>query len=477
MMTNHKKYVKEKTKRQELIKGWNQERLKKAKVFIAGVGALGNEVLKNLAQAGVGNLILVDMDEIEYSNLNRTVLFQKKDVGKKKAVIAAQSLKRIAPDIKVKVYADTLQSILSEKAGVFRDIDVLLGCLDNMEARFLLNHASVRFRIPYVDGGYIGFSGSVQVIIPPYTPCLECNATKITYSNIGRRYSCTAGDFIDLTEEERRVRIPAVSVTASIISAIQSKEALKILLGLENFRRHGIWPSGIGGPLKNVLQYNGKTNKLMITRLEKNPECYVCGSNIDVSLASTFYRSEMIETNSNESLVKLKEKIRDLLQEQEFNLITNFEAAPNFEKVYTVLQETRTKLRFLMRGIRKMHGSNEKSINIDYEVFQELLESSLFHDPETMYKLIVNKKPVQLTELENLFRQISEIAKKREDLSEEINEVIKKMSKSFIWIRKTLSGTMSLAELGFQPLQELYAVHSKDSKTASDVLILLSMKS
>src|SRR5690348_14656367 len=67
--------------RQQLIEWWNQERLRNARVLVAGVGALGNEVLKNLALVGVGHLLLIDFDRVEYSNLSRTVLFRENDVG------------------------------------------------------------------------------------------------------------------------------------------------------------------------------------------------------------------------------------------------------------------------------------------------------------------------------------------------------------------------------------------------------------
>jgi len=439
------KYEREKTKRQELIKGWNQKRLKKAIAFIAGVGALGNEVAKNLAQVGIGKLILVDMDEIEYSNLNRTVLFQNKDVGKKKAVIAARA-----------------------------HVDIIMGCLDNMEARFLLNHVSVRFRIPYVDGGYMGFGGSVQVVVPPYTPCLECNVTNATYANIGRRYSCTAGDFVNLTDEERRVRIPAISVTASIISAIQSKEALKILLGMEDFRRSGIWPTSIGKPVKNVLQYDGRTNRVLTTRLEKNPECYVCGSNYDASLASAHYPREEIKINSNLSLKKLKEKIQTQTKKPRVNLIANFEAIPNFEEAYEDLQAIRTQIRFIIRGYTKAYSNREHVIDKDFDDVQQILESPLLSDPETIFNSL-SQNPVYLANLKRLVKKICKKVYRTNSLREHVGEELMKIYDRLVRLEKTFSETVSISVVGFKSMQEVYAVNPKNGKTVDDTLILLSI--
>jgi adenylyltransferase/sulfurtransferase len=89
--------------RQQLIPGWQQAHLAEATVLVVGAGALGNEVLKNLALVGVGHLIIVDMDRIEPSNLSRTVLFQADDVGQTKATTAARALARINPDVRITV--------------------------------------------------------------------------------------------------------------------------------------------------------------------------------------------------------------------------------------------------------------------------------------------------------------------------------------------------------------------------------------
>ena len=97
--------------RQMRLPGWNQEILKKSTVLIAGVGGLGVEIAKNLAMVGVGHLILVDMDTIEYSNLNRQILFIGAPEGMSKAKAAGLKIKEINPHIKVTAFSKQLQEI------------------------------------------------------------------------------------------------------------------------------------------------------------------------------------------------------------------------------------------------------------------------------------------------------------------------------------------------------------------------------
>src|SRR5882724_3041296 len=82
-----------------LIPWWDQQKLAEAKVLVVGAGALGNEIIKNLALLGAGNILVADLDRIENSNLSRSVLYRKEDNGKYKATVAAKSAKEIYPDI------------------------------------------------------------------------------------------------------------------------------------------------------------------------------------------------------------------------------------------------------------------------------------------------------------------------------------------------------------------------------------------
>ena len=85
----------------ELISWWDQRRLNDAKVLLIGVGALGNEILKNLALLGVGNVFLADLDTVENSNLSRSILFRAEDCGQSKAHVAARRALEIYPEMRI----------------------------------------------------------------------------------------------------------------------------------------------------------------------------------------------------------------------------------------------------------------------------------------------------------------------------------------------------------------------------------------
>ena len=124
------------------ISWWQQEVVRDAKVLVVGAGALGNEVLKNLALMGIGNILIADFDTIEDSNLSRSVLFRESDRGKAKADVAAQAVRELNPDVKIKAWNGDINFEMG--LGVFRHVDVVIGCLDNREARLSLNRSTIR---------------------------------------------------------------------------------------------------------------------------------------------------------------------------------------------------------------------------------------------------------------------------------------------------------------------------------------------
>src|SRR5215210_2962222 len=106
------------------IPWWDQEKLDKAKVVVVGVGALGNEVLKNLALLGVGNIFIADLDNIEISNLSRSILFRARDQGRPKAQVAAEAIRDVYPDAKVQwFHGDVIHDL---GLGVFHWADLVI---------------------------------------------------------------------------------------------------------------------------------------------------------------------------------------------------------------------------------------------------------------------------------------------------------------------------------------------------------------
>lgn len=155
-----------------------------AKILVVGSGGLGCEILKNLALSEVKNIYVIDLDTIELSNLNRQFLFRDKDIGKFKCEIAANYIKDRFNDIDIKYSSKNIQEIKIESIKQF---NIIIGGLDNMEARMYINklvHDLVNFDeegniieetiIPFIDGGTEGFRGQSRVIIPFKSSCLNC---------------------------------------------------------------------------------------------------------------------------------------------------------------------------------------------------------------------------------------------------------------------------------------------------------------
>ncbi len=240
--------------RLRLIRWWDQERLRAAKILVVGAGAIGNEVLKNLALLGIGHIVVIDFDTIESSNLTRGVLFRQSDRGESKAHIAARALRDINPDIHVHaIHGNVLTDI---GLGLFHDADLVIGCLDNREARLWVNRCCWKTSTPWIDGGIEEINGVVKVFIPPDSPCYECGMTENDYRLINLRYSCP-----QLRREEIDAgKTPTTPTIASIIGGLQVQEALKLLHSLPIDPGH-------------ALVWNGLANNFYKTAYQRREDC------------------------------------------------------------------------------------------------------------------------------------------------------------------------------------------------------------
>jgi molybdopterin-synthase adenylyltransferase len=240
--------------RLRLIAWWDQDKLRAAKVLVVGAGAIGNEVLKNLALLGVGQAWVVDCDEIEDSNLTRSILFRHADCGKSKAIAAAEEMRNINPDVRVtSIYGNVITDV---GLGLFRDVDVVIGCLDNREARLWVNRSCWKVGTPWIDGGIQEISGVAKVFIPPDGACYECGMTENDYRLINLRYSCP----LLRREDMQAGKVPTAPTIASIIGGLQVQEALKLLHGL---------PVASG----EALVFNGVANNFYKTAFQRRDDC------------------------------------------------------------------------------------------------------------------------------------------------------------------------------------------------------------
>ena len=230
--------------RQIMIRGIGedgQERLKRARVFIAGAGGLGSPVSLYLAAAGVGVIRVVDHERVELSNLNRQVLHWDEDIGKTKAASATEKLKRLNREVKI----EAIEEMITEAnvSQLVADSDLIVDAMDNLPTRYLLNKAALDKDIPFFHGAVYGFEGRAMTIIPGKTACLRC-----VYHGA-------------IPEE----KFPVIGVTPAVIGCIQATEVIKYLVG-------------VGELLTNkLLTYDGLSVQFTGFRVKKDPNCEHCG--------------------------------------------------------------------------------------------------------------------------------------------------------------------------------------------------------
>ena len=238
----------------EFISWWEREKVENAKIMVVGAGALGNEVLKNLVLMGIGHIYIVDFDTIELANLSRSVLFRENESGRKKAEVAAARAKELNPNVHVQyLHGDVTTDI---GLGVFRRMDVIIGCLDNREARLAVNRFAYWINKPWVDGAIQEFFGLTRVFVPGEGACFECSLTEQARRDLALRYSCPL-----LARENILLgKVPTTPTIASIVAAMQSQEALKLLHGK---------------PVKagHVMHFNGMTNEMHTTAYTPVEDC------------------------------------------------------------------------------------------------------------------------------------------------------------------------------------------------------------
>lgn len=207
-----------------LLSWFKKEKVKNARVLVAGAGALGNEVVKNLALFGVGHIYVCDFDQIEISNLTRSVLFREEDAYNHayKAEIVAKRAKEINPQIEVTPIVGNLFSEVG--FGLYKSVDVIIGCLDSRIARYQLNRLAMRAGKTWIDGSIENLTGVVKVYTPGVS-CYECGLSREEFNNIMLRTGCA-----DVVRTQTSAgRVATTPISASIIGAMQVQEAMKVI--------------------------------------------------------------------------------------------------------------------------------------------------------------------------------------------------------------------------------------------------------
>lgn len=245
------KNEKEKYSRQIIIPNFSldgQEKLKRSKVLVIGLGGLGSSAAFYLASAGIGDLGLLDKDKVELSNLNRQILHQEINVGELKIKSALQKLSKLNQDIKIKEYNISLNTDNSE--SILSNYDFIVEASDNFETKFLVNDTCVKLGIPFVIGGVYQFEGQMMTVIPRKTACYRCVSKEIPESGT---YPTTNEGGI-------------MGTTAGLFGVIEANEAIK----------HIVFRDTEQLLINKMLYIDLKYNTFEIFRIERDTQCITC---------------------------------------------------------------------------------------------------------------------------------------------------------------------------------------------------------
>jgi len=256
----------ERYSRLRLIPWWDQSKIAACKVLVIGAGALGNEILKNLALLGFSQVVVMDMDRIDESNLSRTILYRSSDIGEFKVNAAAKAYKAISA-------AAVVQPIIANVTrdcglGLFAWSDVILAGLDNREARLWINRSAWRTNRPWIDGAIEGINGVARVFLAGSAPCYECTLGETDWKLLERRMSC------NLLTREANVegKVPTTPTISSIVAGIQVQEAVKLIHGMPTLAGHGFVFEGLNHSSYRV-EYTANPDCMSHYTLERITEC------------------------------------------------------------------------------------------------------------------------------------------------------------------------------------------------------------
>lgn len=227
-----------------------QRRLAKASVLVVGAGGLGSALLFCLVGAGVGHIGIMDGDRVSRSNLNRQFLYVTNDIGAEKAVTAGARLRLLNPDIQIdSIPAHLTPENADESISPF---DLVVLAVDQKDTRLTANHICCRRHTPLVSGGVDGMNGSVSLVIPGTTPCLEC----------------LCGHADGQVPADTTAKPDSFGPVVSVISALEAQLALLTLLDQAPL------------PFDRFLFFEGLQCRLISVKLLRNPDCRACGPSV-----------------------------------------------------------------------------------------------------------------------------------------------------------------------------------------------------
>lgn len=236
-----------------------QQRLRDARVLVVGAGGLGSPALQYLAAAGVGRIGVVDDDAVDETNLQRQTIFAEADVGRPKAIVAAERVHRL--NSLISVDALTVPFDPSNARELVRLYDAVLDCTDRFPTRYLINDACYLENRPDVYGSIFRFDGQVSVFQRGAGPCYRCLYPEPPPPET--RPTCAEGGVL--------------GTLAGLVGTWQASEALKLLLQ-------------IGEPLVGRLMLvDALDARVREVRFDRDRACELCGTGAIASISPRRY--------------------------------------------------------------------------------------------------------------------------------------------------------------------------------------------
>ncbi|KAL6961455.1 hypothetical protein U1Q18_039223 [Sarracenia purpurea var. burkii] len=240
----------------------NYERIRDFSVAIVGIGGVGSVAAEMLTRCGIGRLLLYDYDKVELANMNR-LFFRPEQVGMTKTDAAVQTLSDINPDVVLESYTlnittlqgfETFTSSLRNKT--FRPskegsrVDLVLSCVDNYEARMVVNQACNELNQTWMESGVSedAVSGHIQLLIPGETACFACAPPLVVASGVDER-----------TLKREGVCAASLPTTMGVVAGLLVQNTLKYLLKF--------------GHVSPYLGYNALKDYFPTMEMKPNPQC------------------------------------------------------------------------------------------------------------------------------------------------------------------------------------------------------------
>lgn len=216
-------YWKIATRQMPLVSEDEQKRFKDAKIAVIGCGGIGGQTIEMLARMGVGELVLVDKDEFDLSNLNRQNFATTDKIGMAKNEVAKQKVELINPYVKVTSFNMHVDETNIEE--IISDSDIVIDALDNILTRVIASRKANEKKIPFIHGAIHGTLGQVTTFLPNTKNYEEM----FNLPSLGKELTA---EVIDNLNSITSSTPPAIGPTPNLIGCIQAMEAYKIITGI-----------------------------------------------------------------------------------------------------------------------------------------------------------------------------------------------------------------------------------------------------